>query len=133
MNPIYELRMEAALRAHLNNGVRKVAFGDIFLEDCALTEEKNLARIGMTALFPIWKRDTRELISSFHAEGFAPWRSAWTAGCWTQFCGAGAGWFVFRSVAARSGLCGENGEFHTFALRWPDFQRASAIRNWRRK
>ena len=67
VNPIYEARMEEALRIHLEKGVRKVAFGDIFLEDLRAYREKNLARIGMTAIFPIWKRDTRELVRSFHA------------------------------------------------------------------
>src|SRR6202795_2106123 len=69
VNTIYEARMEAALRSHFENGVRKVAFGDIFLEDLRAYREKNLARIGMTALFPIWKRGSRELIDSFHAHG----------------------------------------------------------------
>src|SRR2546422_2988349 len=62
--------MEEALRVHYNRGVRKVAFGDIFLEDLRVYREKNLARIGMTALFPIWKRDTRELIRLFYAQRF---------------------------------------------------------------
>ena len=54
VNPIYEARMEEALRVHYAQGVRKVAFGDIFLEDLRVYREKNLARIGMNALFPIW-------------------------------------------------------------------------------
>src|SRR5215472_2828529 len=33
INPLYEARMEAALRVFLDRGVRTVAFGDIFLED----------------------------------------------------------------------------------------------------
>src|SRR3984893_1241842 len=70
VNPIYEARMEEALRVHYDAGVRAVAFGDIFLEDLRAYREKNLARIGMTALFPIWKRDTRELIRYFHSVGF---------------------------------------------------------------
>ena len=52
VNPVYEARMEEALRIHLAHGVRKVAFGDIFLEDLRAYREKNLARIGMTALSP---------------------------------------------------------------------------------
>src|SRR6202040_2235109 len=32
VNSSYEARMEAARRIHLSNGIRKVAFGDIFLE-----------------------------------------------------------------------------------------------------
>ena len=70
VNPIYEARMEEALRAHYENGVRRVAFGDIFLEDLREYREKNLARIGMTAIFPIWKRDTRELTRELVARGY---------------------------------------------------------------
>src|SRR6267378_4422127 len=70
VNPTYETRMEQALRIHYDQGVRKVAFGDIFLEDLRAYREKNLTRIGMTAIFPIWKRDTRELIRYFHGHHF---------------------------------------------------------------
>src|SRR5256885_483833 len=58
VNPIYEARMEAALReAHQAHGIRKVAFGDIFLEDLRAYRESKLALADMTAIFPIWKRD----------------------------------------------------------------------------
>src|SRR5271165_3321633 len=60
-NAIYEQRMKAALAQRFAQGVRRVAFGDIFLEDLRVYREKNLAQVGMTAAFPIWKRDTREL------------------------------------------------------------------------
>src|SRR5712672_1254907 len=70
VNPIYEARMEEALRIYYAEGVRTVAFGDIFLQNLRAYREKNLDRIGMTALFPIWKRDTRELITDFHAANF---------------------------------------------------------------
>src|ERR1700736_3806764 len=69
VNSIYEARMEAALRAHFENGVRKVGFGDIFLGDLRAYREKNLARMGMSALVPVGTRDSRELIDSFHAHG----------------------------------------------------------------
>src|SRR5215813_2706808 len=48
VNPIYEARMEQALRVHYDAGVRSVAFGDIFLEDLRAYRENNLRRIGMT-------------------------------------------------------------------------------------
>src|SRR5260370_29447539 len=47
VNPIYEARMEEAMRVHYDAGVRSVAFGDIFLEDLRAYRERNLARIGM--------------------------------------------------------------------------------------
>ena len=122
VNPIYEARMEASLRGHFENGVRKVAFGDIFLEDLRAYREKNLARIGMTALFPIWKRDSRELIDSFHAQGF---RSiAVCVNCKLldrSFVGRELDASFFADLPAQVDCCGENGEFHTFAFGGPIF------------
>jgi uncharacterized protein (TIGR00290 family) len=125
VNSIYEARMEAALRMHFENGVRKVAFGDIFLEDLRAYREKNLARIGMTALFPIWKRDSRELIESFHAHGF---RSI--AVCVNpkvldrSFAGRELDASFFADLPAHADCCGENGEYHTFAFDGPIFKDA---------
>src|ERR1700676_4426950 len=123
VNSIYEARGEAALRTHFENGVRKVAFGDIFLEDLRAYREKNLARIGMTALFPIWKRDSRDLIDSFHAHGF---RSI--AVCVNlklldrSFAGRELDASFFADLPAQVDCCGENGEFHTFAFGGPIFK-----------
>jgi uncharacterized protein (TIGR00290 family) len=125
VSPIYEARMEAALLEHFENGVRKVAFGDIFLEDLRAYREKNLARIGMTALFPIWKRDSRELIDSFHALGF---RSI--AVCVNpkvldrSFAGRELDTSFFADLPPQVDCCGENGEFHTFAFDGPIFKDA---------
>ena len=123
INSIYEARMEVALRVHFDNGVRKVAFGDIFLEDLRAYREKNLARIGMTALFPIWKRDSSELIDSFHAHGF---RSI--AVCVNpkllhrSFAGRQLDRPFFVDLPVEVDWCGENGEFHTFAFDGPIFR-----------
>ncbi len=123
VNPIYEARMEEALRIHLEKGVRKVAFGDIFLEDLRAYREKNLARIGMTAIFPIWKRDTRELIRSFQANKFRA-----VAVCIDpkilapSFAGRELDESFFRDLPAQADPCGENGEFHTFVFDGPIFK-----------
>jgi uncharacterized protein (TIGR00290 family) len=128
-NPIYEARMEEALRLHLNNGVRSVAFGDIFLEDLRAYREKNLARIGMSALFPIWKRDTRELIREFHSAGF---RSI--AVCVDgkvldrSFAGRELDVTFLRDLPPGVDPCGENGEFHTFVFDGPIFRKVIAVR-----
>jgi uncharacterized protein (TIGR00290 family) len=129
VNPIYEARMEEALRTHLKNGVRRVAFGDIFLEDLRAYREKNLARIGMTALFPIWKRDTRELIRSFHANRFRA-----IAVCVDSkvldpsFAGRELDESFFRDLPPHADPCGENGEFHTFVFDGPIFQSPIPVR-----
>ena len=129
VNPIYEARMEEALRIHYDAGVRTVAFGDIFLEDLRAYREKNLARIGMTALFPIWKPArhggsyTRELIRSFHAAGFRA-----IAACVDpkvldpSFAGRELDDAFFRDLPPSVDPCGENGEFHTFVYDGPIFR-----------
>ena len=129
VNPIYEARMEEALRAHYDAGVRTVAFGDIFLEDLRAYREKNLARIGMTALFPIWKRDTRELIRYFHSVGFRA-----LAACVDprvldrSFAGRELDEQFFRDLPHNVDPCGENGEFHTFVFDGPIFQNPIPVR-----
>jgi len=123
VNSIYEARMEEALRIHYAAGVRTVAFGDIFLEDLRAYREKNLARIGMTALFPIWKRDTRELIRAFHAAKFRA-----IAACIDpkkldrSFAGRELDASFFRDLPPNVDPCGENGEFHTFVFEGPIFR-----------
>jgi uncharacterized protein (TIGR00290 family) len=129
VNAMYEARMEEALRIHFAQGVRTVAFGDIFLEDLRVYREKNLARIGMTALFPIWKRDTRELIRSFHAARFRA-----IAACIDprvldrSFAGRELDESFFRDLPAGVDPCGENGEFHTFVFDGPIFRNPIPVR-----
>ena len=129
VNPIYEERMEQALRIHFDQGVRKVAFGDIFLEDLRAYREKNLARMDMTALFPIWKRDTRELVRFFHANKFRA-----IAACIDpkildpSFAGRELDDSFFRDLPAKADPCGENGEFHTFVFDGPIFHSPIPVR-----
>ena len=129
VNPIYESRMEEALRIHIESGVRTVAFGDIFLEDLRAYREKNLARIGMTALFPIWKRDTRELIRAFHANRFRA-----VAVCVDSkvlkpsFAGRELDESFFHDLPPQVDPCGENGEFHTFVFDGPIFKSPIPVR-----
>ncbi len=123
VNPVYEARMEEVLRIHYQQGIRRGAFGDIFLEDLRAYREKNLARIGMTALFPIWKQDTRELVHRFHSQRFRA-----IAVCVdpkvldSSFAGRELDESFFRDLPSNADPCGENGEFHTFVLDGPIFR-----------
>ena len=128
LNPIYESRMEHALRAQLAEGVRTVAFGDIFLEDLREYRERNLARLNMHAIFPIWKRDTQELASEFCQRGFRA-----IAVCIDQkklnrsFAGRELTTDFFADLPAGIDPCGENGEFHTFVFAGPIFSKPIAV------
>jgi uncharacterized protein (TIGR00290 family) len=129
VNPVYEARMEDALRVHYDAGVRTVAFGDIFLEDLRAYREKNLAGIGMTAVFPIWKRDTRELIRHFHATGFRAITACVDPKVLDRsFAGRELDEQFFRGLPANVDPCGENGEFHTFVFDGPIFRNPIPVR-----
>src|SRR5580700_9270474 len=123
INATYEERMKEALERHFARGVRRVAFGDIFLEDLRVYREKNLALIGMQGLFPIWKRDTRELAREFVKLGFRA-----IAVCVdpraldSSFAGRELNASFFADLPPGVDPCGENGEFHTFVFDGPDFR-----------
>jgi uncharacterized protein (TIGR00290 family) len=123
-NPIYEARMEEALLSFYKQGIRRVAFGDIFLEDLRIYREKNLARVEMRALFPVWKRDTRDLVGEFQAAGFRA-----VAVCIDSkvldpsFAGRELDASFFADLPPGVDPCGENGEFHTFVFDGPIFTR----------
>jgi uncharacterized protein (TIGR00290 family) len=122
VNPVYEARMEAAMRHYQEKGIRQVAFGDIFLEDLRAYREKNLARLEMQALFPIWKRDTRELIREFQGSGFRAIAVCVDPGVLSpSFAGRELDASFFADLPPNVDPCGENGEFHTFVFDGPIF------------
>jgi len=128
VNPVYEAQMRDALLQEKKNGVGEVAFGDIFLQDLREYRERNLAQVEMTAIFPIWKRDTRELARDFCAKGFRA-----IAVCidskklGREFAGRELDEAFFRDLPVGVDPCGENGEFHTFVYDGPIFSSAIAV------
>ncbi|HTP70091.1 MAG TPA: hypothetical protein VMJ35_14370 [Dongiaceae bacterium] len=127
-NLTYEARMSAALHRFRQRGVFHVAFGDIFLQDLRAYRETKLDQVGMTALFPLWKIDTRELVAKFLRDGFRaiavcidPRKLA------PSFAGRELNDSFFRDLPPAVDPCGENGEFHTFAFAGPLFRRPIPI------
>jgi uncharacterized protein (TIGR00290 family) len=122
-NATYEARMRELLEQGLREGVDAVAFGDIFLEDLKLYREKNLAQLGMTGVFPIWKRDTTELAQTFMQLGFkAILTCVDTAILDATFAGRLYDRDLLRDLPGNVDPCGENGEFHSFAFDGPIFK-----------
>ena len=127
-NEAYEARMGQALERYKRSGVSSVAFGDIFLEDLRQYRQEKLALLDMQGLFPLWKRDTRQLAGAFIEAGF----KAITTCVDTQALGEG---FVGRrfdthflaELPASVDPCGENGEFHSFVYDGPLFKQGIAI------
>jgi uncharacterized protein (TIGR00290 family) len=128
VNSIYEERIREALLSQKEKGVRRVAFGDIFLQDLRDYRERNLAQIGMSAIFPIWKRDTRELAQEFCTLGFRAIAVCIDSKKLSRdFVGRELDNSFFRDLPAEVDPCGENGEFHTFVYKGPIFSRGIAV------
>jgi uncharacterized protein (TIGR00290 family) len=128
-NEQYESRMREALARERANGVTTVAFGDIFLEDIRRYREEKLSQVGMKAVFPIWKRDTRELALEFINAGF---RAILTCVDSKQldssFVGRTFDRSLLRDLPSKVDPCGENGEFHTFVYAGPIFGQPIPVR-----
>lgn len=122
-NEIYEARMREALEAFQAQRITTNAFGDLFLEDVRQYRERNLARIGMKAIFPIWGQDTHALARSFVDMGF---KAILTCVDPRHLDRSFAGRFfdgtLLEDLPPEVDPCGENGEFHTFVFDGPIFQ-----------
>jgi len=123
-NAVYEEIMERTMLDLCERGVRCMAFGDIFLEDLRAYRESNLAKVAMHAIFPLWKRDTRELAASFSQLGFKGYLSCVEAKLGRPFAGRALDDALIADLPAGIDPCGERGEYHTFVydgpiFRWP--------------
>nr|WP_294942031.1 diphthine--ammonia ligase [uncultured Mucilaginibacter sp.] len=132
--PLYQIRlpempsMEAydnIMRVHLEHlkseGITHSIFGDIFLEDLKNYRDARLAEVGLCGIYPLWKRDTKELINEFLGLGFGT-VIACVQERLEEFVGREIGGEVIASLPADVDVCGENGEFHTFTFKGPIFK-----------
>lgn len=132
--PLYQIRLpespemedyEESMYIHLNSlkeeGVMYSIFGDIFLEDLKNYREKTLEEIGLKAVFPLWKRDTKAIIREFLALGYQTVVVCAQEGL-EDFCGRVIDESFIDDLPPGIDPCGENGEFHTFAFNGPAFK-----------
>jgi uncharacterized protein (TIGR00290 family) len=133
--PLYQIRlpempgMEAydnIMRQHLGHfreeGITHSIFGDIFLEDLKQYRDQRLAEVGMTGIYPLWKRDTLGLIDEFINLGFGT-VIACTQERLERTVGKEITPELIMSLPDDVDVCGENGEFHTFAFKGPVFSK----------
>lgn len=122
-NEEYESKMEEMLKGYLKTGVSSVAFGDIFLEELRKFREKNLSKVKMKAIFPIWKRDTSELARTFIDLGFkAIITCVDSRHLDKKFAGRDFDQQFLSELPSNIDPCGENGEFHSFVYDGPIFK-----------
>jgi uncharacterized protein (TIGR00290 family) len=120
----YEAVMKKAMLEYKEKNVLTVAFGDIFLQDLREYRQRNLAKLGMKAIFPIWGRDTTELIQTFIALGFKAYLTCVDSEkLGEEFAGRPIDTDLIRDLPDGVDPCGENGEFHSYVYDGPIFQR----------
>lgn len=123
VNEVYEERMAAALASPPLDRAGTIAFADLFLADIRAYREERLATIGREAIFPLWKRDTRELAHEFIAAGFkATLVCVDPAQLDPSFVGRRFDEALLADLPDGVDPCGENGEFHTFVHAGPIFE-----------
>ena len=128
-NEVYEARMMEALDAAARDGVNAVVFGDLFLEDVRRYRERALQGTGISPLFPLWARPTRELAHNMIGEGV---RAILTCVDPSQldpsFVGRAFDDDLLRDLPESVDPCGERGEFHTFVWSGPGFRSPIPVR-----
>ena len=123
-NSDYESRMRSVLKRRLESGVTSVCFGDIFLEELRRYRERNLSTLGMKGLFPLWKRDTRQLARDFIGSGFKAVITCTDSGVLDRrFVGREYDEAFLSELPVTVDPCGENGEFHSFVFDGPIFRK----------
>lgn len=131
--PLYQIRLpempgmadyDETMRYHLtklrSEGITHSIFGDIFLEDLKAYRDTRLAEVGMTGIYPLWQRDTHELIAEFISLGFGT-VIACTRGHLGHLAGKEISPELIAALPPDVDVCGENGEFHTFVFKGPVF------------
>jgi uncharacterized protein (TIGR00290 family) len=122
-NEIYEARMQAAWSELKSQGITKIAFGDLFLADVKQYRDERLAQAGMTGLYPIWMRDTAELVRTFIGLGFkAVLCCVDTQALDSSFAGREIDQALLNDLPDGADPCGERGEYHSFVYAGPIFR-----------
>ena len=125
---IYDEVMKNTLLAFQEKGVFYSIFGDIFLEDLRKYREDKLALANFKGVFPLWKKDTKELIREFLDLGFKT-----IIVCVNEkylgkeFVGRIIDANFINDLPDNVDPCGENGEFHTFTFDGPIFSKPIAF------
>jgi len=118
----YETKMMETINELQQQNFTHSMFGDIFLEDLKKYRESQLAKVAISAVFPLWKKDTTELIHQFIDLGFQA-----IVVCVNEkfldksFCGRIIDRNFINDLPQNVDICGENGEFHTFVFEGPLF------------
>jgi len=125
----YESKMKETVEKLREEKFTHAFFGDIFLEDLKKYREEQLAKAGITPVFPLWKKDTVELMHEFIDLGFKTILVCIKAELLPQeFAGRIIDKDFLKDLPGNVDACGENGEFHSFVFDGPIFKKPVDIK-----
>lgn len=128
-NEAYEAAFLGAVAQARHEGVRRMAFGDLFLEDVRAYRERLLAGSGIEPIFPLWGSPTGALAREMIGGGL---RAVVTcvdpAQAPAELAGRAFDPALLAALPAGADFCGERGEFHTFAWDGPMFSAPIPVR-----
>jgi len=128
-NEVYEARMGAFVAGAREQGVGKIAFGDLFLEEIRAYREERMRGTGLAPLFPVWGHDTAALARDMIAGGLkARLVCVDPRQLDPSFAGAEFDAGLVARLPETADPCGENGEFHSFAYDGPMFAAPIGVR-----
>ncbi len=105
-------------------GYAFAGFGDIFLEDLRTYRENQLAPYAINCIFPLWKKNTKTIITDFLSIGFKSIVICIDLNLLdVSFLGRIIDKNFINDLPSNVDPCGENGEFHTFCFDGPIFKK----------
>lgn len=120
---LYAEIMKEAMDSLVDQKYTHTVFGDIFLEDLKAYRDAKLAEVNMKGVYPLWKKDTNQLLQEFLDLGFKAITVCVNAKLLgKEFVGRVIDAQFIKDLPENVDVCGENGEFHTFVFDGPIFK-----------
>ncbi|PWH83145.1 diphthine--ammonia ligase [Algibacter marinivivus] len=120
---VYEQKMSETVSRLKQDEFTHSAFGDIFLEDLRDYRDKQLTKQSLSSVYPLWKRNTKELLNEFLDLGFKTIIVCANSKYFDEnFVGTVIDKNFINNLPKGVDPCGENGEFHTFCFDGPIFK-----------
>jgi uncharacterized protein (TIGR00290 family) len=128
-NEKYEEMMSREFDSFKKRGIDTIAYADLLLEDIKAYRDDLLSRTGMKGLYPLWKKDTREVANAFIVKGFrAIVTTVDSEKLPEELTGKQFNKSFIDSLPEDVDPCGENGEFHTFVFDGPIFKNTIPVK-----
>ncbi len=120
----YEQEFKEAVFTLKNQDLKKMVFGDIYLDEHKEWVERVCGELGVEPLEPLWAKPPEKIIQDFINFGFNAIVVSAKADIFEQnFVGRYIDEkFISELKQRKICPCGENGEFHTFVIDGPLFK-----------